>query len=460
MPECDDVRNGAGSNWFARGLFATFLLLAIGPIFIPALFFCNQGDVFFSEITSLCQSPEIQGKIAPCLVIYFLGFTWLEKYATGGRINLRFVSSNGCLLVLLILAAGRFVFGQRGEITDTRALLLPYGMVVGKGVSCLGRLGGGIHNMAPRVKFILNCLIGAVASSSWLHLDMSHNYYHGSRWMGLWDNPNTYGALMATGLVLASAGLPGMTRAKDGRQRGKAIVLLLVIGMMSVGLVMSYSRGAWLAAAGGLLYLAWCHGWLDWKYLKYLLSCMAIGLVFVICLWGSTPDSAPWFIKRADLGRPSAQHRVSAWRAGLAIMRDHPFGVGWGNAVKIYQDQYSPPADGAAAITTNDYLMIGAELGIPALLCFVVYLALGYRHGPCPRRWTSAGEDRKAGKMPEGFESNGQNCLLGQQQEFLRAACLASALVFIVVFWFDGGLFKLPTAAVFWVLLELGKTDG
>jgi hypothetical protein len=29
-----------------------------------------------------------------------------------------------------------------------------------------------------------------------------------------------------------------------------------------------------------------------------------------------------------------------------------------------------------------------------------------------------------------------------------------------VVFWFDGGLFKLPTAALFWVLLELGTARG
>jgi len=33
-------------------------------------------------------------------------------------------------------------------------------------------------------------------------------------------------------------------------------------------------------------------------------------------------------------------------------------------------------------------------------------------------------------------------------------------LVFLVTFWFDGGLFKLATAAVFWILLELGTETG
>jgi hypothetical protein len=37
-----------------------------------------------------------------------------------------------------------------------------------------------------------------------------------------------------------------------------------------------------------------------------------------------------------------------------------------------------------------------------------------------------------------------------------KAACRAGALALLVVFWFDGGLFKLATASVFWILLELG----
>ena len=38
----------------------------------------------------------------------------------------------------------------------------------------------------------------------------------------------------------------------------------------------------------------------------------------------------------------------------------------------------------------------------------------------------------------------------------LQMACRAGALVFLVAFWFDGGLFTLATASVFWILLELG----
>jgi O-Antigen ligase len=275
-----------------------------------------------------------------------------------------------------------------------------------------------------------NCLLGLIgllALSAWWHLDMSDNYYHGRRWMGLWDNPNAYGMLMASGVNLATGQLASK-RTEGGKRKTEKIFLWLAIFMMGIGLAMSYSRGAWLATAIGLFYLAWCYGKLIWRY---VLPVIALVVVSVLFLWSRTPDSAPWFIKRADLGRPSAQHRVSAWLAGLEIMRDHPFGVGRNNAVSIYVKSYSPPEGGAPALTTNDYLMIGTELGIPALLCFVIYAALCLRGKP--KIETESGR--------------------------IRVACRAGAIVFLVAFWFDGGLFKLPTAALFWVLLELGKSD-
>ena len=39
----------------------------------------------------------------------------------------------------------------------------------------------------------------------------------------------------------------------------------------------------------------------------------------------------------------------------------------------------------------------------------------------------------------------------------LESVCHAGAIVLLVGFWFDGGLFNLPTAATFWILLELGS---
>jgi O-antigen ligase len=138
------------------------------------------------------------------------------------------------------------------------------------------------------------------------------------------------------------------------------------------------------------------------------------------------------------------QHRLAAWKAGFEIMRDYPFGVGWNKTLETYQDYYSPPPDGAAAITTNDYLMLGTQLGWPGLLCFVAYVVLCLGVGSWKmgvRRW------KMEASSPVTCHSS------------LQAACRAGALAMLVTFGFDGGLFKLATAAVFWILLELGAVE-
>jgi O-antigen ligase len=163
-----------------------------------------------------------------------------------------------------------------------------------------------------------------------------------------------------------------------------------------------------------------------------VLVCGLILLSVVFCFWNSTSDDASWYVKRLDFGRPSVQHRLAAWKASLKIMRDHPLGTGWNNVVKIYQDSYFPPENGAAAILTNDYLRIGTELGIAALLCFAcnIFFCLFSNHR------------------------------IMKNKVDIQAVCLSGSCVFVITFCFDGGLFKLPTATLFWVLLELGSGSG
>ena len=162
------------------------------------------------------------------------------------------------------------------------------------------------------------------------------------------------------------------------------IILSIAALMMSVGLVMSYSRGAWIATTVGLLYLA-KHtkaesGKRKAKIIWFLLPLVALVVAIAVFFW-HTPRTAPWYFQRLDLSRGSVQHRLAAWKAGFEMMRDHPFGVGWNKTVGIYMKDYSPPENGAAAITTNDYLMLGTQLGIPGLACFLAYVALSLKSG-------------------------------------------------------------------------------
>ncbi len=340
--------------------------------------------------------------------------------------------------------------------------ILLVGVLVGKGVGVLlnttSKRTDAVWEGGERTRrnvVIMSGVVTLLALSSFWHLDMSQTHYHGPRWMGLWNNPNICGMLMSAGVVLSvgllAAGL--MTHRKPPMAK---VLLLIAVFMMNVGLICSYSRGAWLGMSVGLLYLAWSYRKLKWQF---VVLGVAVVVAVVFLFWHATPDNAPWFIKRMDLSRPSAQHRVAAWRASLQMMWDHPLGVGWNNAATIYEKNYSPPEEGAMAITTNDYLMLGAQLGWPGLICFVSYAGLCLR-SPKSRVQSPESQARGQRKAVEGQQSASllfaRHSLPITEDEALRTACRAGVVSLLVAFWFDGGLFTLPTASVFWVLLEQG----
>ncbi|MEI9963258.1 MAG: O-antigen ligase family protein [Limisphaerales bacterium] len=258
-------------------------------------------------------------------------------------------------------------------------------------------------------------------------------------------------------------------KVKDARSLSLRIILFIAAGMMAVGLLFSYSRGAWFGTAIGLLYLIKAHRKLKWWYVVTGFGLLALGILLI---WGRTPDNAPWYLKRLDLSRPSAQHRVAAWKTGFEIMWDHPFGVGWNKVMEIYEEYYSPPKNGAGAIATNDYLMLGTQLGIPSLLCFVAYVALRLRSSKSkvqsPKSFKKEEERMQNEEVPKAENAkksareDTRPAILDIGRVTLdstQTACRAGAVTLLVAFWFDGGLFNLPTAAVFWILLELGSVQ-
>jgi hypothetical protein len=370
------------------------------------------------------------------------------------------------LIGLLLIAIAAYFTNYAASSFGTDAIILLFGVTLGRGTCFALREDGRwkmedgaekeVGSQKSEVRLFLIGLIALLAFASWWHLDMADNYYHGPRWMGLWDNPNIYGILMGAGTTLAIALQVLSLKSKvqsPKLNKAKIILLSVAIFMMGVGLVFSYSRGAWVGTAIGLLYMATAYGMFKWRSPKFFLFsafCFLL-LIFGVCFfWHGTSDTAPWYLKRMDLSRPSAQHRVAAWLGAVQMMRDHPFGVGWNNAVGVYNKNYSPPEGGAAAITMNDYLMLGTQLGIPGLLCFVAYVGLCFRKVGRASRLSServsasiaSASPMRAGETPA-----------------LLYACRAGAVTMLVAFWFDGGLFKLATASVFWTLLELGSSE-
>ncbi len=403
----------------------------------------------------------------------------------GTFLFLTFSQNDWPLISLLLITIAAYFISYTESWRAAEAIILLAGVTMGKSAFVLLRCDEGGNNSEIQKFGVRNFLVGLVvllAFSAWWHLDIG--VYHVSRWMGLWDNPNVYGMLMGAGLTLAIGLLAASLKSKaqspklaeensdsssrsflrslrsfeaenivgDSWNSSLRIILFIAAGMMAVGLLFSYSRGAWVGTAVGLLYLAWCYGKLKWRW---VLPGVLVAAAVVCFFWHSTSDNGPWYLKRLDLSRPSVQHRVSAWRGAVQMMRDHPLGVGWNQAVGVYKKNYSSPEGGAAAITTNDYLMLGTQLGLPGLICFVAYVGLCFR----VRRSAVVPTAGCGGVSPSVATPGGTPGEPAGETPALRCACRAGALVLLVAFWFDGGLFKLATASVFWILLELGTSN-
>ena len=317
------------------------------------------------------------------------------------------------ILLIGLLLAGGFLYAVKYQTAfqPGTALVFLCGITAGKGARFALETGSQrsevrspveLRTPNSELRLFLVGLVLLLAVASWWHLDGAASSYHGPRWMGLWNNPNDYGMLMGAGVVLAIGLLAvnlkseklkaeierrkllQILKAESRKQKLLIGFLLVAVLMMGTGLIFSYSRGAWVATGIGSLYLAKAYGKFKWRSPKvFLLSAFCfLLLLFGVWFFWNTPQTAPWYFQRLDLSRGSVQHRLAAWKAGFEIMRDHPFGIGWQktiDVIDVYQKNYSPPEGGAPAITTNDYLMLGTQLGFPGLLCFVAYVALAMK---------------------------------------------------------------------------------
>ncbi len=219
------------------------------------------------------------------------------------------------------------------------------------------------------------------------------------------------------------------------------ILCFVAVVLMGRGLLHSYSRGAWLATVCGMAYLVWtlkrgnahltqaintrhlirpaatfspsdaekdaqsgegeslsCDTSFPWLNKNWLSLSAILLSVVVLFFWHFRQTT--WHPARRALSAVNAvdfswRNRIAAWEGALQITAEHPwFGTGWNQPEPLYEHYYLPQKlTESAAIQMNDYLMLGATLGIPALFCFGMYLWLSLTTNSGARisnigRWT------------------------------------------------------------------------
>ncbi len=144
-----------------------------------------------------------------------------------------------------------------------------------------------------------------------------------------------------------------------------------MVVMTSITIMFTYSRGGFLGLCAVALTMA-----LRTKYKVTGIGALVLaGILFV----NFGPDrvlNRLSTIKTADQEDASAQGRLKAWQVCFGIMRDYPWaGIGMKNMLLIY-GKYGDLAD--AKVAHNSYLQCAVDAGIPALLFFLMMLALTF----------------------------------------------------------------------------------
>lgn len=415
------------------------------------------------EITAVLRDSETQWMVFLCLGIYFVSFLFLrsrvESLSTQRRKRARAV---WWLVYVLFTGAVLYAIDSSPSV---QALTLIGGVAIGQGVAIWAGFNAKSSPLSAFVFALLLVLLLALASIWQTDAGRLFEYRHHARWSGPWDNPNVAGLLMGTGIALAVGGVvssfqflvfsQAYGRSRVWKLLCAALCLLAAI-LMFRALFHSYSRGAWLATGCGLAYsigsgvwrpasggLAISHGSSISRLQRNWLPIFVILLsAILITFWHFRQTDWHPAHRAFSVGNQddfSWRNRTAAWEGALQITGENPwFGAGWNQPSPLYDSFYLPPKlTESAAIEMNDYLMLGATLGIPALFCFGMYVWLNLGD----RRW-EIGDRGKSSNL-----------------DWLQMTCRAGAIVLLVGFWFDGGLFKLATASTFWILLELGSAD-
>jgi O-antigen ligase len=491
-----------------------------------------------AEVNAVFRDPGAQWMVVACCGVYLGTFGYLRRRKKLGVRRWK-IGAEWWSVGLVVFAALGYGLHYEQAAKSTQALALFGAMVLGQGVALwagwrkklgvrsselgveaenwnseIGKLEIGNQKSenaqeegsSPPAQASIFCLRTSLLLAALVGLLVCAAVYHGEgmrefryrdqmRWTGPWENPNVFGLLMGLGVVLAVGGALRKAhgarrearatgrRGKSGERRAESVfrvacclLWLAAAAVLVYGLLKSYSRGAWVGTALGIVYLLISafknpistfspvrvfrvfrgHRSLPAapnSYLRspnFFFSAVFVLSLCVVAFWamqGVEGTLGRRAVSVANANDFSWRNRVAAWEGALQMMSERPWlGFGWNQPERVYDQLYRPnwlPEGGAFQL--NDYMTLGTSVGVGALLCFLVYVGLALRRSE---------DSAETGDAPiSAFQRFSVSAFPPS------AVCRAGALVLLVGFWFDGGLFKLALAAPFWILLELGRED-
>jgi O-antigen ligase len=180
-------------------------------------------------------------------------------------------------------------------------------------------------------------------------------------------NPNDFAFILGTTLPFAL----WLLRARPLLR----VPVVVMIGLISAGILLSLSRGAMLGIGAGIVFLLLT----DRRRTRIVLVGGAIALTAMVVVIRVDPAKFERALFRKEVvAGHNVTTRLEAWNAAANLAADHPLlGIGPGNfRFYYYEATGNPPGTEILAVVHDAYLDVAAELGFVAALAFLLYLGL------------------------------------------------------------------------------------
>lgn len=178
-------------------------------------------------------------------------------------------------------------------------------------------------------------------------------------------DPNYFTASVLLGIPLA------LVFARELPVRWQRIGFGGALAIILIAIALAASRGGLLGLVAGMGYLAYRQ--------RQLLRWTLVGalLLPLMLLWPTSPLERLMHPSVSDL--KAADTRLALWHAGANMIRQHPLtGIGLGN-FKYEVQRYAAGGRNLDHIAHNAYIEIAAEMGLPALLVYLLILYQSWR---------------------------------------------------------------------------------
>ncbi|MFZ3031941.1 MAG: O-antigen ligase family protein [Candidatus Moraniibacteriota bacterium] len=316
---------------------------------------------------------------------------WLQgiKYGTAERVLILLVAWAGLsffwasdqelalyFFIKLLLVAVAFFFVRSTDIDLKKVVFVLL-------------VAGVIQSSIGVVQFLSQEAVG----SSWLGMSTHEAFQAGSsvlkldsgrflRAYGTFPHPNMLGGFLGVILVMGSMYyVSGIKYEKSWKCIREIAVMLSGLLVIFLGLLLTFSRTAWLGVVLGIIAIGVGSFWQkEWevrvRFLKIVVALGVVSLIFGSILF---QQIFPRFDTATIEGEGSVTERLQSFQDAKELIVAHPFfGVGAGNfTAEIIQLQSERPA-WSIQPAHNVFVLILAELGLVGLLLFVGFLVFSF----------------------------------------------------------------------------------